>query len=364
MNPPLPAVSVLMPVYNGERFLAEALESILGQTFREFEFVIVDDGSTDGSPPMLARYAVQDRRVRVIRQHNLGIVAALNRGLAECVAPLIARMDADDISMPTRLETQFQYMQRHSDVAVVGSSFQVISETGRCGSVMKFPESPSAVKKKLRTDNCLAHPTVMMRRAAVLESGGYREPLRHSEDYDLWTRLADKYPLANMSECLLQYRMHSQQVTSQHAETQTIRWLAARALATQRRTYGMETVALTPDIGRQFLAECGVSCHDIDKEIMLSAIGRIAMSDACGLDSQAQTQRETLWEQAKASKSKSIRRSVGARLAWYDCERACKAGSIGPAVLALLRGGAFVVADGRLARLVFARLKAKVSGCS
>ena len=364
MNGAHPAISVLMPVYNGERFLAEAIESILGQTFTDFEFVIIDDGSTDASPAILARYAAQDRRIRIRRQQNLGIVAALNQGLAECVAPLVARMDADDVSMPTRFETQLPFMERNSTFAVVGTSFQVISEDGRRGSIVRFPQSASEVKVRLRDDNCLAHPTVMMRRAAVLESGGYRELLRHSEDYDLWTRLAEKYPLANMSECLLQYRMHSQQVTSQHAETQTIRWLAARALATQRRTHGRETVALTPDIGRPFLVECGVSCHDIDEAIMLSAIGRIAMSDACGLDSQAQTRREALWEQAKACKSESIRRSVGARLAWYDFERACKAGSIGLAALALLRGGAFVVADGRLARLVFARLKAKLSDCS
>ncbi|MEA2735824.1 MAG: hypothetical protein QOE14_2275, partial [Humisphaera sp.] len=119
--PIAPAVSVLMPVYNAARYLAEAVESILAQTFRDFEFVIVDDGSTDRSPAMLDEYAKRDSRIRIIRRPNTGIVGALNDAIAESKAALIARMDADDVSLPDRLEKQVAYLRDHAECVALGS---------------------------------------------------------------------------------------------------------------------------------------------------------------------------------------------------------------------------------------------------
>lgn len=203
-----PVVSVVMPVYNGERFLAEAVESILSQTFADFEFIIVDDGSVDGTEEILAKYARQDRRVRLVRlATNGGVTVALNQGISLSRGTLIARMDADDVSLPCRFEKQVQYLESHPGIAVVGSWFYPIDQNGRRSGVHYYPAEPGLVAWSMLFYNSMAHPTVMMRRDAIDVGAAYNVEYKNVEqDYDLFFRLSHVTRLANIPEPLLLYR--------------------------------------------------------------------------------------------------------------------------------------------------------------
>lgn len=315
---PAPAVSVLMPVYNGERFLVEAIESILGQTFADFEFVIVDDGSTDSSPAILADYASRDLRIRVLSQANTGIVAALNRGLAECRAPLVARMDADDISLPTRLERQVAFLAVHPHVAVVGTAFQLVSETGSAGPVVRHARAHHAIRRGLRHGNCLGHPTVMMRREAIVAVGGYREFLRHAEDYDLWARVAERYELANISDCLLLYRVHGGQVSSAVAEAQVLATLAVQGLARARLRSGREPPPRSDMPDHEFLALLGCSKSRIQFATAAAVANRVIMCDSLGMVTAAAAAREQLLDLVRGEEDPRARNVTKGLLSWTE----------------------------------------------
>lgn len=202
-----PPISVVMPVHNGERFLEAAISSILGQTFKDFEFVIVDDGSSDRTPAILAEAQRRDERVRVHRlDRNQGITGALNEGCRHARGRLIARMDADDVSMPTRLATQLDFMRTHPDVAVVGSWVQIIDDRSVPGEVKQFPSEPGLIAWSMVFFNSVAHPTVMMRREALDMAAVYSSEYPRAEDYALFTRLSRSLPLANIPEVLVRYR--------------------------------------------------------------------------------------------------------------------------------------------------------------
>ncbi len=346
---PTPAASVLMPVYNGARFLPEAIDSILGQTFADFEFMIVDDGSTDATPAILADYASRNPQIRVLRQANAGIVAALNRGLAECRAPLVARMDADDVSLPTRLERQVAFLAGHPTVAVVGTAFQFISETGSAGPDVRHPLGHAAITRGLRHENCLAHPTVMMRRDIILAIGGYREFLRHAEDYDVWTRVAERQELANLPERLLRYRVHGGQVSWAVAEAQVLGTLAVQGLARARRRSGREPLPTSAMPDRQFLMTLGCSSHDIDYSIVGLIAGRITACEAVGMRDEAARVRRSLIDMGHG-KSKRLRGLIDGALAWMDLREARRTGEIRKACKAVAKCAGLVAADMSLVR--------------
>ena len=211
MLPPL--VTVLMSVYNEEDFLAEAVESILGQTFKDFEFLIVNDGSKDKSSEIAGKFAQTDRRIRLIEQENKGLVASLNRGLEEARGTLIARIDADDIAYPDRLEKQVAHMSKNPEVIASGSAITLIDAQGQIIRQIEYPVTTDEVRKQMIEGSKLAHPAVMMRRAVVLEVGAYREACRHAEDYDLWLRLLEIGEIDNLDEPLLYYRQHDKQIS-------------------------------------------------------------------------------------------------------------------------------------------------------
>src|SRR5215467_13939630 len=171
MSTSSPAISVLMPVYNAGRFLAPAVESVLAQTFPDFELIAIDDGSGDASAEVLAQFAARDGRIRVFGQENRGIVATLNRALELARAPLIARMDADDLSRPDRLAKQVGYLEGHPEVAVLSGAMDVINESGTYLRTDVFPSAPSAIRDELPNRCCICHPAVMAR-ADVLRSVG------------------------------------------------------------------------------------------------------------------------------------------------------------------------------------------------
>jgi glycosyltransferase involved in cell wall biosynthesis len=212
----VPVVSVIMSVYNGERHLAEAIESILDQTFRDFEFIIINDGSTDGTADILGRYQRRDERIQVYPQDNHGLIASLNRGVRLAQGACIARMDADDVSLPERLGKQVGFLDLHPQIGVLGSAVQVTDDNGHVYDTWRFPTTPAFLRWSLCFYNPIPHPTVMMRRQAVVRVGGYASDMLHAEDYDLWRRLSSITLLSNMEDVLLLLRKHEASISKVH----------------------------------------------------------------------------------------------------------------------------------------------------
>lgn len=203
----MPTVTVIMPVYNAERFVAETTESVLAQTFFDFEFLIIDDGSSDRSREIVDGFAERDPRVRVIGRPNKGLVATLNEGLAAATAPLIARMDADDLCDPRRFEMQVKAMNDDPGLVAIGCCAAAIDEAGhRLGDYMT-PLTHEAIETyHLRGDSAIHHPSVLFRTDVVRRLGGYRD-LMPCEDFDLWLRLGEVGRLANLPERLITKRL-------------------------------------------------------------------------------------------------------------------------------------------------------------
>ncbi len=234
-----PAISVVLPVYNGETFLREAVESILKQSFRDFELIIINDGSTDRSGILCRQLASVDQRIVLIERANEGLVSALNEGIARARSNLIARMDADDVSMPERLELQHSRMQAEPQLAVLGSFTRLMDKAGVVFRLNDYPVTENETARFLERGCPIAHPTAMMRREVVLMAGGYRKAFSHCEDYDLWLRINELgYGIANIPQPLLNYRMHGGNVSAVHREAQELGTLIAR-LAHRARKAGI-----------------------------------------------------------------------------------------------------------------------------
>jgi glycosyltransferase involved in cell wall biosynthesis len=207
--PESPLVSVIMSVHNGERFLGESVDSILRQTFADFEFIIVDDGSTDASHEIIRRYAERDARIVCIRHERKGLTSSLNDAIALARGELFARMDADDIAHPARLQRQIEFLNAHPDCVAVGSSVVIMDEDGNDIHVDEGPTEHAQIEERLLAGRgALCHPTVMMRASAVRQVGGYREQYHLAQDMDLFLRLGEVGRLANIREPLLRYRWH------------------------------------------------------------------------------------------------------------------------------------------------------------
>jgi len=230
-----PSVSVLLPVYNSARFLSLALDSILSQTHADFELVALDGGSTDGSIALLQQAAARDGRVQVVVEPGLALIESLNLGLSRARAPLIARMDADDVARSDRFAKQCAFLQRHPDIVAVSGAVDIIDEAGRYVETLAFPTLPAAVAEELPFRPVVVHPAVMMRADAVRRLGGYRPIARYAEDYDLWLRLVEVGAIANLPDVLLSYRMHASNASRLRFIEQELSVLAARAAARRRR---------------------------------------------------------------------------------------------------------------------------------
>jgi len=207
-----PLVTVLMPVYNGELYLAQAIESILKQTFGDFEFVIINDGSTDGTEQMLEEYRHRDGRIRIHHQGNRGLGDALNTGLELAQGLYVARMDADDRSQPQRLAKQVAFMDAHPGVSVCGTWVKTTGDAG--GDVWRYPTDDGTIRCRLLFESVLAHPSVIMRSGLFTETGlDYRLEYSPCEDYDLWVRASAHCRFSNLPEVLLLRRLHGSQLT-------------------------------------------------------------------------------------------------------------------------------------------------------
>jgi glycosyltransferase involved in cell wall biosynthesis len=216
-----PTISVLMPVYNGEQYLAQAVESILAQTFADFEFIIINDGSTDTSLKILEDYAAKDKRVRLISRENRGLARTLNEMISEAKGEFIARMDADDIAMPERFAHQVAFLRREPGVVCVGSAHEVIDEKGRLLTRIELPEDNDGIQAMALGGNFpFNHPSVMIRRAPLVEVGGYDEAMVPAEDLDLWLRLGEVGALANLKDTLTKYRQHGNSLSDKNQTKQ------------------------------------------------------------------------------------------------------------------------------------------------
>lgn len=208
------SVTVLMPVYNGERYLASALESVLGQTFAQFQLLVIDDGSTDNSLKILRRYARHDVRLKIVSRENRGLVATLNEGLETARGEFVARMDADDIALPRRLEMQVAHMEAHDDVVCLGGYYELIDYLGRYLTTMMPPHDHAALEAQLLAGHTpICHPSAMMRRAVAIGAGGYDPKMMLAEDLDLWLRLGEVGNLAVLPAPVVQYRLHGKSVS-------------------------------------------------------------------------------------------------------------------------------------------------------
>jgi glycosyltransferase involved in cell wall biosynthesis len=244
------AVSVIMPVHNGAEWLAEAVASVRAQDFRDFEFLIVDDGSDDGTAALLSGFATADRRIRLLRQAPQGIVAALNTAIAKARAPYLARLDADDRARPDRLGKQFAFMQAHPEIGLLGTFAERIDAAGNVVGRLAPPTEPAKLARVLARTNPFVHSSVMMRTALVRRIGGYRAAFRAAEDYDLWLRLAEAGGIANLADYLTQYRWHSTNLSRRDAVRQSFSVrLAQRSAAGRRRGAGdpADTLTAPPD---------------------------------------------------------------------------------------------------------------------
>lgn len=259
-----PPVSVVMSVFNGQSFLSEAVESVLGQTFPDFEFVIIDDGSTDRTAKILSDYAKRDSRVRIFPQQNKGRAESLNRGIELASGHYVARMDADDVAMPNRLQDQVNFLEQHSDVGLLGGAYEVITSSGQVLGTFRCPLEDAAIRSNMRLWNAMLHSAVVMRKEIALASGGYRKALLDAEDYDLWLRMAERSQLANLPQTLVRYRVHPAQVSIQNMTHQTWCLLAARAAASLRERGSPDPLVGIEEVTPRFLNSLGLTEPEIE----------------------------------------------------------------------------------------------------
>ena len=234
-----------MPVYNAGAYLAPAVDSVLAQTFADFELIIINDGSTDNGWEMIEDYARADARIRAFTQSNKGLVPSLNRGLAKARGRYLARMDSDDICPAHRFAVQVSALEARPDLGVLGGALTLIDESGQVTGRQIYPRGN--LKQRLLYGSLLCHPAVMGRTELFRRAGGYRAYYRHCEDYDLWLRLSTMTELDNLPDNLLFYRMHAGNISSRHAAQQIMGTLIAQGVYLIARRTGQDiTDTLTP----------------------------------------------------------------------------------------------------------------------
>lgn len=236
MQPPQsPIVSVVMPVYNSRRYIEAAVHSILAQTLSDFELIIVDDGSSDGTADILRRLARRDCRIRLIQQRNTGVCGASNRGIAEARGEFFARMDHDDIALPDRLERQVEYLRAYPEIVAVGAQVLMIDSDGLPIRIASAPLTHEKIEEMFALDWPMFHPTLMARMDVMRKLGGYREQYNSMEDLDLFIRLAEYGRLANLPQVLLKYRQHITSICYSRARDQLMQMQSIFREAAQRR---------------------------------------------------------------------------------------------------------------------------------
>ena len=222
----MPRVSVVTSVHNGEAYLEECIDSILNQTFQDFEYIILNNGSTDRTAEILKRYT--DPRLRIIHQENLGIARSLNKGIALSNSDMIARLDADDYSLPQRLEKQITFMEEHPEVVLCGSRFKELIGKETFDQQVLFIENDKDIRKTVSCFNPFSHSTVMIRKKAFTESGGYNKNFEYGQDYDLWVRMLNSGKARILKEELSVVRLSEQSTSHENIRKQKFEGLQIR----------------------------------------------------------------------------------------------------------------------------------------
>lgn len=208
-------ISVIMPVYNAELFLGEAIKSILNQTYKNFEFIIIDDGSTDKSYEIIRSY--NDKRIIPYKQDNRGVAVTLNKGISLSSGDIIARQDADDISLHNRFEKQINYLQEHPDIYLLGTCAELVNEQDNKIRDLIFPCQNNDLQNIIKQKNPFIHGSIFIKRQALKEVGIYREQFLLAQSYDLWLRISEKFKIANLPEQLYHYRLWDKCVSNEKA---------------------------------------------------------------------------------------------------------------------------------------------------
>jgi len=217
-------VSVIMSVYNGERFLKQSIDSILIQSFRNFEFIIIDDGSIDNTKEILREYENKDKRIKIIsNEKNVGLSKSLNKGLNLVCGDYIARMDSDDISLPNRLRKQVSFMDNNPEIGLLGTAYYEIDENDNIIGIKHFPCEDYKLRKTLIKYNPFFHASVMIRRKILEHIGKYDEVISKAQDYELWFRIAKVSKIANLDELLMKRRYTKDQISIKY-ENEQIKW--------------------------------------------------------------------------------------------------------------------------------------------
>lgn len=238
----IPMISVVMSVYNEEQHVSQAMESILNQTFNDFEFIIVNDGSVDKTYEIIKRYAEKDKRIRIINHAKReGLANSLNDGIKIAQGKYIARMDADDISLPERFQRQVEFMERNPQTGAIGSCYQEVDESGNILPRKQNPRSWKDIKKALFFYNPISHPTVMIRKEVLKKAGTYDETFPTSQDYELFSRIAQFSELRNHDEVLL-IRRFPKKVSGGKMQRQTIDSLIIQIRMLKRGSYPLHYV--------------------------------------------------------------------------------------------------------------------------
>lgn len=229
-----------MPVYNSEKYVSEAIESILSQSYTNFEFLIIDDGSTDNTKVKINAYAQKDRRIIFLEnRENLGICETLNRGIVHTQGSYIVRMDSDDMSAPHRIEKQLRFLLDHPEIGIVGSAIRLIDTTWKTLAERHYHSNDSMIRKSLFRYSPFCHPAIMVRKD-ILDLAWYYDPLLiYAEDYDLYFRIWKYTKFANIPEILLWYRIHEESTTAVHIDIMERKTLAIRMKAVREYGYAM-----------------------------------------------------------------------------------------------------------------------------
>lgn len=225
-------LSVVMSVYNGGKFLEEAVLSVLNQTFTGFEFIIIDDGSIDNSKKIIESF--KDARIKLISRENKGLIYSLNEGIAQAKGKYIARMDADDICLPQRFEKQLKFLTDNQDVVLLGTFAKFIDENGKETGEYKVPINYRDIRKEIFWHNPFVHSSVIFERSIFNKAGAYDAKYKHAEDFELWSRMVPKFKSANLPEFLLKYRMLESGVTKSKNLKMRLQGLRIRLLIIKR----------------------------------------------------------------------------------------------------------------------------------
>jgi len=254
-----------MSVYNGEKHLREAIDSILNQTFTDFEFIIINDGSTDHTKQILESYS--DPRIRLLHHENLGLTKSLNKGLKIATGEYIARMDADDISFSERLNCQVEFLYKNPEIGLVGTHALFIDQKDREIQIWKTPETHSEIESMLKFGNSFCHGSVLFKKECLDIVGYYREEFKYAQDYDYWLRISERFKTANINRVLYKNRRTTDTISRKNLSEQLNYHLLAQQLAKERRQKGADSLKHinTENVRSELIKKYNMSKFEINK---------------------------------------------------------------------------------------------------